>query len=231
MVLGIGLEQVDMGGFLGLTRDDILLPIASDDDYFTSATSGGSPGNFSVTSAVPGTSVFLSAQAAKPLFYGRRPQATMVDNTGGDLRMTLRITGRRFGRTVIQDISLVASATAVVGSRVIDEITDIKIISITAPAASDTVRVGFDDSWIGLQRPFKNRNSIKMVYKIANGTPDANGPKIRTDVTAAMVESKSSAIDVKTLFGAAIAVTDRYLVEYIANGDTKDLQLSGKRLG
>lgn len=229
--MGIGLEQIDPNGFLALTREDILLPIATDDDYFTSATSGGTPGNFSVTSAVPGTAVFLSAQAAKPLFYGRRPQATMVDNTGGDLRMTLRITGRRFGRPVVQDISLTTSGTAVQGSRVIDEIVDIKIVSITAPAASDTVRVGFDDSWIGLTRSILNKNSIKMIYKIANGTPDANGPKIRTDITAAMVEAKSSAIDVKTLFSAAIAVTDRYLIEYFANGNTKDLQISGKRLG
>lgn len=234
MPVGISHQNLDPQSFLALMREQILLPIALDANYFSSATSGGAQGNFSLTSAVAGTPVFLSLEAAKPLYYARRPQITMTDASGSDLRVAVRIVGKRFGRTVVQDIDAGAvSGTAVVGSRVIDEITSITIKSITSPAASDVLVVGFDDSWLGLQYPIKSKNDINMVYKIANGTPDATGPKTKADITAAMVNTLDAAIDVKTLFGStAIAVTDRYLIEYfVAAGNPQFVVRSGKRLG
>jgi hypothetical protein len=234
MPVGITHQNLDPQSFLALMREQIILPIAQDANYFSSATSGGAQGSFSLTSAVPGTSVFLSTEAAKPLYYARRPQITMTDASGSDLRVAVRITGKRFGRTVIQDIDAGAtSGTAVAGSRVIDEITSVVVKSIMSPAASDTLVVGFDDSWLGLQYPIKSKNDIKMVYKIANGTPDAAGPKVSSDITAAMVNIQDAALDVKALYSAtAIAVTDRYLLEYfVAPGSPQFVVRSGKRLG
>ena len=231
MPVGIGHLNNDPQGFNSLTREDILLPIAQDANYFSSATSGGAQGNFDISASVAGTPVFLSVEAAKPLFYARRPQATMTDSSGSTLRVSLRITGRRFGRTVVQNIDLVTSGTAVSGTRVIDEITSVVITSITANAASDVLVVGFDNAWLGLTKPIKNKNDINMVYKIAAGTPDAAGPKTKADLTAAMVNVADAAIDVNALYGAGIAVTDRYLIEYFANGFPAFLQRSGKRLG
>jgi hypothetical protein len=232
MPVGIGHQNLDPQSFPAIVREDILLPVASIANAFSSATSGGAAGSFGITAlTAPGTAVFLSSFAAKPLFYGRRLQATFTDAAANDLRMTLRITGKRFGRTVIDTIVLTATATAVNGSRVFDEVTSVVISAITSPGAGDSVVVGFDDSWIGLKSPIKSRNDINMVYKISAGTPDATGPKVKTDLTAAMVNTQDSAIDLKTLYSAALAVTDRYLIEYFSFGNPAFVLRSGKRLG
>lgn len=233
MPIGITHKNFDPTSFPALVRETIEKPIASDTNYFSSATSGGAQGSFDISASTVGTTVFLSSEAARPLYYARRPQATMTDASGTTLRVTLRVTGKRFGRPVVQNIDLVASGTAVQGTRVIDEITEVKIIAITANAASDVLIVGFDDSWLGLKQPIKSKNDINMVYKIANGTPDAAGPKMKGDLTAAMVNLQDAAIDVKTLYSSAIAVTDQYLIEYFSTGASgpDSVVRSGKRLG
>lgn len=232
MTVGIGHQNMDPTGHLALVRETIELPIAADTNYFSSATSGGAQGDFSLASSVVGDSVFLSTEAAKPLYYARRPQATMTDASGSTLRVTIQIVGKRFGKSITQTIDLTTSGTAVQGTRVLDEITSVKIISLTANAASDVLIVGFDDSWLGLKQPIKSKNDINMVYKISSGTPDSAGPKTKSDLTAAMVNVQDAAIDVKALYGAtAIAVTDRYLVEYFSAGGDASMKRSGKRLG
>lgn len=231
MTVGIGHQNMDPTGFTGLVRETIHWPIAQDADYFTSATSGGAQGAFSIATSAVGDSVFLSAEAAKPLYYGRRPQATMTDASGTTLRVTVRITGKRFGRPVVQDIACVTSGTAVSGTRVIDEVTSIKIISMTANAGSDELVVGLDSEWLGLRQPIKSKNDINMVYKVSTVTPDTAGPKTKSDITAAMVNVVDSAIDFKALYSAVIAVTHTYLVEYFSAGGPASMLRVGKRLG
>lgn len=232
MALGIGHQNCDPNGHLALVREEICLPIAQDADYFTSASDGGAQGNFDVSAASSGTTVFLSTTAAKPLFYARRLRAVMTDNSGSDLRVSIRVNGKRWGFPQSETLSMTESGTAVFSTLMYDEVTSIKVVSITSPAASDVIAVGFDDSWLGLKQPISSRKDIKMVYKIANGTPDANGPKITSDITAAMVKVSTAGLDVKSLYSSsAIAVTDRYLIEYVSKGGAAQWMPQGKRLG
>jgi hypothetical protein len=194
MALGLTHKNMDPNGFPSLIREDVLLPIAADVDYFSSATDGGAQGAKDISASVAGDSIFRSATGKRPLFYARRPTITTVDNSGTTLAVTVRLTCRRFGRTFTQDIVAAAGvgSQTVAGSRVCDEVVAAKIVSIAANAASDTLSIGFDDSWIGLHYPIKDLNSVCMVYKIAAGTPDANGPKKRTDLTAAMINASAN---------------------------------------
>lgn len=234
MPAGLSHKNMDPQGFMALVREDILLPIAADTNYFSSATDGGAQAAVNISASVAGDVVNLSATGKRPLFYGRLPTITTVEASGTALAVTVRLTCKRFGRMFYQDIAALTGvgSQTVKGSRLVDEVTAMTILSISGNAASDTLAVGFDDSWLGLRAPFKSNASIKMVYKIAAGTPDANGPKMSSDVTAAMVKAnKDSGIDVNTLFSGAIAVTDRYLVEYIADGEPSFFLRSGLRLG
>ncbi len=71
-----------------------------------------------------------------------------------------------------------------------------------------------------------------MVMKYASGTPDAGGPKITGDLTAAMVKvDRDSAIDVNALYSGVIAVADDFYIEYRADGAPDTYPAAGYRLG
>jgi hypothetical protein len=224
MPLGISYDQVDKDSFLGLRREDVILPIALDIDYFSSASAGSTQGNFDCSASVAGTAVFLAAQAAKPLFYARRPSLTITDASGTTLVVKVRIVGRRFGELVVQDITsgtaVSGTPVTVSGTRVIDELVSATILSITANTTSDTLSVGIDGSFLGLMCPIRSYRDVKMIYKIDNGTPDSAGPLTTSDLSTTLVNVRDSAIDLKTLY-ATIAVTDRFLIEYVAANSGK----------
>ena len=223
-MLGITFSQVDKDSFLGLEREDILLPVAADADYFSSATDGGAQAAVSITSAVAGTAINRSATGKRPLIYGRRPSITSVDNSGTNLSVTVRIKGKRFGDEVVQDITATGAGggETVLGTKVVDEVTSITVIAISNAAASDTLSVGFDGRFLGLAKPIRAYTDVRMVFKIANGTPDAAGPKYTADFTSSIVKVADSSIDVYTLYSnTSVAVTDRYVVEYLAGAASK----------
>jgi hypothetical protein len=206
----------------------VVLPLIQNASYISSASDGGSQGSFSVTSAVGGTEVFRSATGKKPLpGYARNVILTKTDAAGTDLRMTVTVQGFRMGRFQQEDVDLnAASASQIVSSvKCYDEVSKVFIKSILAAAASDFLNVGFGGStanlgFIGLPCDISNKDAIRSVLKIAAGTPDPAGPKINSDITDAMVmtEKFGSALDLATLYGANIAVTDRYLIKVISNG-------------
>lgn len=220
MPLGISFNQIDKDSFLGLVREDFHWPLALDVDYFTAATEGGAQGNFDCSASVAGTAIFKSVQAAKPLYHARRPSLTITDAAGTTLACTVRVIGRRFGELVTQDIvsGTAINATPVTsqGSKTIDEIVSMTILSITANAASDTLSVGFGGGFIGLKYPIRSWKDVKMVLKVATVTPDANGPKQSSDLSSTLVVAADSSIDLETLYSATIAVTHSYFIEYIA---------------
>ena len=207
------------------------LPIAQDLDYFTSATDGGAQGNFSIASAVGGTEVFRSATGKKPIHYGRRIVLTKTDASGSTLTCSVPVRGFRLGGSVSEVVSMTTGRTQTAyTTSLFDEIAELRIVSIANNAASDVLTVGVDDSWLGLPFPISSTDAIRSVYKIANGTPDAAGPKINSDITSAMVklETQGSGIDVKALYSStAIAVTDRYLIKAICNSLRKDIPRNG----
>lgn len=225
MPAGISYANVDPDSHLGLIREHVYFPIAQDDDYFSSASAGGSQAAMSIATSAAGDALLLSGQAAKPLFYGRRLQVTKTDASGTTLQVTVRFLCRRFGKFFYETIACTGSGTETVnGSRIVDEVISGSIVSITANAASDTLKYGVDDSWIGLKVPFSSYKDIGMVYRTAAGVPDAPGPKIRTDITSAMIKVRDAGIDLKTLYSAALAVTQTYLIEYRAGGSRAGAQ-------
>lgn len=210
------------------------LPIAATANYFSSATDGGGVGSFSCAASISGAEIFRSAQGKKSLHYGRLPAVVKTDASGTTLQVVVVLEGYRLGVFQRETISLIAAGTETVKStKLFDEISKAYIASIIGNAASDTIQIGFDDSWLGLPFQISSKDAIRSVYKISSATPDANGPKVNTDITDAMVklEKFGSGIDVKALYAAtAIAVTDRYLMKIINNGSQSILNRQGVML-
>lgn len=220
MPLGITYNQIDKDSFLGLAREDFHWPLALDVDYFSAATAGGAQGNFDISASVAGTSVFLSAQAAKPLYHARRPSISITDASGTSLTCTVRIVGRRFGELVTQDIVSAAAQSGTIvttqGSKTIDEVVSVTILAIANNTTSDILSVGFGGGWLGLRMPIRSWKDVKMILKVATVTPDAAGPKISSDLSSSLVNAADASIDIETLYSATIAVTHSYFVEYNA---------------
>lgn len=225
MPSGLTYDNVDKDSFLGLKREVFMWPIALDVDYFSSATSGGAQGNFDCSASSAGTTVFKSLEAARPLYYARRPTLTITDASGTTLACVVRVVGRRFGEQVTQDITsgtaINATAVTAQGSRAIDEVVSLTILSISGNTTSDTLSVGLSGKWLGLMHPIRSWKDVKMIQKISTVTPDSTGPRSSADLSSSLVTAVDSAVDIETLYSATIAVTHSYLVEYIAAGSGK----------
>lgn len=240
MPLGITGNNLSPQAFLRLERDFIPGILAADVDYFSAATAGGAQGNFNCSASAAGTAVFLSAIAtAAPLGTARLPTLTITDNAfASALAVTVRIVGRRFGRTVVQSItatSVDTSATTVAGTTVLDEVVSVTITSIANNTTSDILSIGFDGTTVGLRRPIKSVRSVKFLEKRVSGAPDANAGatagaagaiattgSIRAGSviqTSTFVKVAGSAVVVSALYNnVAIETTDTYTIDYLADG-------------
>jgi hypothetical protein len=221
-----GIGHMNMDGFAALRRDFVILPIAALNTYVVNAAS--------VTSAVAGDALTRTTPGQRPLVYARRLNVIKTDASGSTLQVVLRIRGKRFGRDIEEIVSCVAAGTETVnGTRVYDEVTSVTILSITGAAASDTVSVGVDANWLGLQAPLRSKADFLGIHKIANGTPDAtNGVIPKSVVTAAQIDTRDSAINVQSIYSAVIAVTDRYVIDYFAKGQNPtNIARSGVKFG
>lgn len=212
MPVGIVASNVSPQSFLKLRREHILFPLAAVDDFFATTAAN------SIASAAAGTAVVLTAPGALSLTYARLPQVTATDALGSTLAVTVRLVGRRFGKRVQQDISTSGGTQTVNGTLCLDQLVSATIIAISGNAASDTLKIGFADSRVGLFNPIRSVKSVKLITKFAAGTPSAaqSGSTIQTST---IVKVADSSVDVKALFSnTAIAVTDQYLIEYLADG-------------
>lgn len=228
---GITNKNMERDSFAGLRRDHVIRPGAADADYFTSASDGGSQASFSITSAVVGTEVYRSATGKRPLMTARRLSVRKTDNSGSDLTVKVRIFYRRFGVEKFVDVNCNGAGTETVDAGVCaDELSqNPKILEIANAAASDTLAIGYDAAWVGLVHPISKREAIRQVLKITSNTPDANGPKISTDITAAMVDLVGSALDTNTLYSAALTANDDLIIEYLAGGSYAGRESIGRR--
>lgn len=250
MPMGIVTSNLSPQSFLRLRREALDLPLAADVDYFSSASAGGAQGSQSIAAAAVGTAAFLSAIAtAAPVRYGRLPTLTITDAAfASALSVTVRIVGRRFGRQVVQSITATSSSitpVTVAGTSVIDEIVSAAITAISNNAASDTMSLGFDGTRLGLMAPIKSVKSVKFLEKLVSGAPDANAGatagaagaiattgSIRAGSviqSSTYVKVSDASIDVAALFNnVAIAATDRFIVEYLADGADEFLAVGKK---
>lgn len=216
---GIGGRQFNPQALTNLRTIVFELPLALDLAY---AVASVDPNGVAA-----GAALTLTTQCAAglPLQYPRLPTISITDQAfTSALSVTVRIKGRRFGKTVTQDITATSTNTTevtVAGSKVIDEFISAVLLSKTNAAASDALKVGIDGKWLGLPHRVKNVRSVKQLFKIAAGTPNANGSVVMTTLQAsAVVDVANSAINVFAAMGSTlIAVTDRYLVKYVPDGN------------
>jgi hypothetical protein len=229
MPVGISQKNVDPQSFLAITRDQIQFPIAANTTFFSSATSGGTSAAQSIASSVAGDVMNLSAHGQRPLPYARRLTFTKTDAASDTLRLTVQVIGRRFGNLVREVVEMVAEGTETVSSvYMYDEVTSVTIVSVTANTTSDTLSIGVDGLWLGLLKPIKSVRDVNSVFKIANGTPNAGGPKIKSEFTSALVDVRSGGINVHGLHSnTSIAVTDIYVINYFAHGEPEFVQRAG----
>lgn len=240
MPLGIVGSNISPQAFLKYRRETIDLPLAADVDYFSSATAGGAQAAMSIATAVAGTAVTLSAIAtAAPVRYGRLPTITLVDAAfASAITVVVRLEGRRFGRRVVQNITAVSVDTnplTVAGTVVIDELTSASIVSIVNNTTSDTLSIGFDGTRFGLMAPIRSVKSVKFLEKIVSGAPDANAGatagaagaiattgSIRAGAVlqvSTVVFTADSSLNLAALYNnVAVAATDRFIIEYVADG-------------
>lgn len=248
MTLGIVTKNLSPNSFLRHVREEISLPLIATTNYFSSATSGGAAGSMSIAASASGDAVLLSAAAAMPVRYGRLPTITLTDAAfGSAIVLTVRITGKRFGKTVVQDITATSVDTnplTVAGTRVLDEVTSAKIVSVTNNTTSDTLQLGFDGTRLGLAHEVSTVKALRLVEKIVSGATNANGQATAGAAGAvssngtlragSVVKSSSvlftadSSIDVNALYATTVASTDRYIVEYYAGGASDEYRFSGK---
>lgn len=241
--MGITYREVEENSFLGLKKSWIINPLAATTNTLSSATEGGVAAAQSLTGLAVGATIFRSGTGVsgnagagkRPFDYGRRLVFTKVDNASNDLRVTVRVPGRRLGVYFEEDIAMVAAGNETVFStRIYDELAGApKIIAITAPAASDTLAMGIDAKWFGLDVPFKDFRSIRRIQRSVADVPDAS-PKYFADFTAAMVKIGDAAIDLSTIFGTDALATHRYQIEYLVGGirgNRFEFQRQGLRFG
>lgn len=228
MPIGISQKNVDPASFLALTRDQVQFPIAAAVNHVTSASDGGAAAAFSITSATPGTVVHRSGVGKRSFPYARRLSVTKTDASGTNLTVSVQIIGRRFGQVVRETVVCNAEGTETKSSVFMyDEVTSITIVNIANAAASDTLGVGVDGSWLGLLKPIRRVNDVCSVFRIVNGTPDVAGPKIKTELSSTLVDVRGGGINVNTLYSAVIAVTHIYVIEYLAHGEPEFVQRAG----
>lgn len=217
MPLGISLKNLDPQSTLKLQREEILLPIAADVDYVVNEA------DISAAAAGDALTLLTPAASGTPLAYPRRLTVTSVDASGSNLSVSVKIVGKRFGAQISETITATGAGggETVEGTLVFDEVNSATISAIANAAASDTVAVGVSGKVIGLRHRIKSVKSVKKLFKIANGTPDASGCIAPATLQAStIVEVSNSAINVFAAYGSTlIAVTDRYIVEYVADGE------------
>lgn len=223
MPLGIGHKNLDPQGFAALRRE-VLYSVAADDDFYVASTS--------IAAATVGTALTVTTNGAKAAMHAFLPAIAVTDNSGTNLTCSVLIVGRRFGRRVEQTIVNPGGAgtTTTDGSLVIDEMVSATIVAIANNAASDTIKIGFQGKRLGLSAPIASVESVRMVLRDNNGTVDA-APKLSADFSSTNVKVADSSIDLNNLYSAAFDANDRYLVEYVMDGNPQFWLAQGSRFG
>lgn len=255
MPLGITAENFSPQSFARMENEFISPQLAADVDYFSAATAGGAQASFGIAAATAGTAVPLSQIATvAPLRRARLPTLTITDAAfASALSVTVRITGRRFGRTVRQDITATSTNTTpvtVAGTHVLDEVTSVAITAISNAAASDTCSIGFDGTRVGLRKPIRTVKAVKYVEKLVGGvlTADSSNASATAGApgvvgsngtvragsalqSATYVKVTDASLDVSALYGSvAIAATDTFIVYYRCGG-VFEFEETGKLYG
>lgn len=106
----------------------------------------------SIATAVAGTEITVSAKSGA--VSGRNVRLTIEEASGSSLDATIRVYGKdQFGRDVSEDFSPANGDTVTDGSKIFATVSKIRVVTVAANAASDTVSLGIGDI-VGLAKMF-----------------------------------------------------------------------------
>lgn len=204
--VGIGLHDIGRRSFLKLRRDQLTNPQAVSVNKFVASVD---PSTLSA-----GAALTLTTAGELLLRFARFPTLVLTDASGGvgGLSVTVRFKGYRFGVPVQCDVTTTCTngnATTAIGTVMMDQMSEARILSITGDATGDALTVGQSGSALGLRARLASVNDVKSIINVANGTE------------AAAVAVSSTSIDVanSALIGITVAATDNWHVDYFALGD------------
>lgn len=242
---GIVPSNLSDRSMLRVNPQHVLLPLAAAPTVYSATTAGGASAAIPFTTVATNLTINLSAYALRCAGRtARLPTVTVTDAAFvAPLVANVRIIGKRFGKIVSQVITATSSSAAaftVAGTRCLDEIISMTVLTSSGNAASDTISVGFDGARLGLTAPIKNVRSVKFVEKIISGAPNAStgattgtlaaadGPKALAVIQQPnIVFPIDSSVDVSALFNnVAIANTDRFYFEFLGDGFQDEFERS-----
>lgn len=158
---------------------------------------------------------------ASGLLQRRARRITMTltdDDVGGGLTVTLRITGQRWGNNVSEILTVTCVdnvATTGTSVNVYDEVTELKVLAVTADSGDDLI-VGIDGTSFGLDFPIDNVADVNSIVNVSTNT-EAAQVAISSTVVQAGAPTGGSVWGGSYIKGITLATTDRWEVRYLAS--------------
>lgn len=171
----------------------------------------------SITAAAAGTE-YAVASPVNPNIGGRNAVLTQVEAAGATLAAVYEVHGfDQFGNPVVENTGTVASSATWTGTKIFQRVTKLKVVSISNPAASDTVSLGDGDK-VGIHRMF----SADLAELIGASLINAAG----TTVTAKTVNTTNFDTTYfackAALFGGTVTAGDSVAIAYRGTCRTPD---------
>ncbi len=204
---GADLNQLGEKSLLRLVTDRFINPRALDTDFFVASVDPDT--------LAAGDNLTLTTAGDLPMRHPRRVTVSVTDasyDAGNPLSVTVRVTGQRQGRAVVEDITATAtsgSILTVTSDKLFSEVTQAKVLNFAGEAAGDALIVGLAGAALGLSFGIKSITDVVSIINIASGT-EANA----TAVSSTTVDVENSCVQ-----GLTIAATDNWEVTYIARFD------------
>jgi hypothetical protein len=197
---GVNQNQLSEDSHLRLVREVIMNPRAT-------------TANLIVASVDPST---LTAGQALTITYanllrpGRKITVTLNDAGPGGLAGTFQINGHRFGMPITENVTVTTTTTSdTVGTTtlVFDQVTSIKVLSLTDTGSGDALTVGISGDGLGLLHPIDEVNDVLSIQKIVSGTEQTP-----IAISSTSVDTTNHAINHG---GAIISTSDIFVVTYL----------------
>lgn len=213
---GLSLNQVSRDSLLRVRRDFFFAPTAANDAALVASMDPS-------TLSAGNTLTLLTLSNALMLRRARRVTLTLNDDdAGGGLTITVKITGQRWGQLVSEVLTVTCTGTndtTGTSVNVYDEVTEVKVLSVTADAGDD-LTMGLDGTSFGLDFPIDNLADVQLLINTSTNT-EAAATAVSTSTV--QVGAATGGVDAGGHYikGITLAATDRWEVRYLASV-TKD---------
>lgn len=204
---GADLNQLGDRSLMRLVTDRFVYPRALDTDFFVASVD---PDTLTV-----GDNLTLTTAGDLPMRHPRRVTVSVTDASysgSAPLSVTVRVTGQRQGRAVVEDITATAtsgSILTVTSDKLFSEVTQAKVMALGDTASGDALIVGLSGTALGLSYGIKSLSDVVSIVEIDSGT-EQNA----TAVSTTTVDVTNSCLQ-----GITIAATDIWEVTYLARFD------------